>query len=106
MRSLRLAAALAVVSDFLLVVRATPYAAAYSSCISNFNAAAPGDRMNLSAVYANLVDGGQAKQLGLIGDGTDVLRVDLIGTAGSEIVGYANDTNKLGASAIRQTGLS
>ena len=55
--------------------------------------------MVVSDVFANLVSGQEAQREGLIGDGHDVLRVDLVGTVGSDIAGYDNGTNKLGESS-------
>ena len=53
-------------------------------------------QLNISAIYANLIDGSDASKLGLTGGGHNVLRVDLIGTTGEEVLGYNGTTNKLG----------
>lgn len=78
------------------VTSAAPLQATFSSCESNYNAAAGINRLNVSSVYADLVPGYRAAQLGLAGEGSDVLRVDVFGTVGSTVVGFDESTNKLG----------
>lgn len=77
---------------------ATPLQATFTNCESYYNAAAGINRLNVSAVYANLVPGSRAAQLNLAGDGSDVLRVDLVGSLGAEMLGFDETTNKLGRS--------
>ena len=79
-------------------VHATPLQASFSSCLSSYNAVGDSNQMKVNGVYANYVKGSEAVQQGLAGDGNDVLRVDLFGVAGSEVIGYDNNTNKLGES--------
>jgi hypothetical protein len=81
-------------------VNATPLQASFSSCLGSYNAANDAQRMVVDSVLANFVDGRQATEQGLIGGGHDVLRVDLVGTVGSEVQGYDNTTNKLGTSRM------
>jgi hypothetical protein len=50
----------------------------------------------ISDVLANIVPAEEASEEGLQGNGVSVLRINLIGETGSELVGYNNDTNKLG----------
>lgn len=52
--------------------------------------------MNVTNIYANVVPGSEAARLKLVGNGHNVLRVDLIGVTGQEVLGYDNNTNKLG----------
>lgn len=76
---------------------ATPLQPTFSSCLSSYPPVAPASsQLDITNIYANLVPGTQASQLGLVGGGHDVLRVDLIGTTGAEVLGYDNGTNKLG----------
>lgn len=71
----------------------------FSTCENYYNAAPGVNRLNVTNVYAEYVHGARARQLSLPGEGSDVLRVDLIGTVGSEVIGYDNGTNKLGESS-------
>lgn len=77
-------------------VGATPLSASFSSCLGSYNAASDDARMTVTDVFANLVSGVEASRQGLIGEGHDVLRVDLVGSVGSTVIGYDNTTNKLG----------
>lgn len=75
---------------------AAPLQPTFSSCESYYSPAAGINRLNVSSVYANLVSGSRAAQLGLAGEGSDVLRLDLIGEVGSQVLGFDESTNKLG----------
>ena len=78
-------------------VIATPLEPTFSSCLSSYSPVAPvASQLNVTAIYANLVAGIDASRLGLTGGGHNVLRVDLIGTTGEEVLGYNGTTNKLG----------
>jgi hypothetical protein len=83
------------------VVSAAPLQPTFTPCHSYYNPAAGINRLNVSNVYANLVSGSRAVQLGLPGDGSDVLRVDLVGVLGSPMLGFDESTNKLGMSFAR-----
>lgn len=54
--------------------------------------------LNVTDIYASIVRGDEAAVLELTGDGNTVLRANLIGKVGEEVVGYDNGTNKLGTS--------
>lgn len=95
-RGISLLGILAIVTRAGSFVHATPLQATFSSCIDNYDAVAESERMQVDGVYANYVKGSEAVRQGLVGDGNDVLRVDLVGRAGSEVKGYDNATNKLG----------
>lgn len=78
------------------IARAALLQPTFSSC-ENYYATASGiNRLNVSDIYAEIIPGSQAAPLGLTGEGADVLRLDLIGVVGSEVIGYDNGTNKLG----------
>lgn len=94
-------AALTVLMECASQVKGTPLSATYSSCLSGWNAAPINEQMVFDGVYALIVPGSEAARQGLIGDGHDVLRVDLMGTVGTQIDGYNNATNKLGMSATK-----
>lgn len=81
---------------FAAVAQAAPLQPTFSSCESNYNAAAGIEQLNVTGVYANLVPGYRAAELGLAGEGSDVLRVDLVGVVGSQVIGFDESTNKLG----------
>ncbi|WVQ82236.1 hypothetical protein IAT38_004364 [Cryptococcus sp. DSM 104549] len=75
---------------------ASPLQPKFTSCLSSFSPVAAGSNLlNVTDVYAEIIPGAKAAQLGLLGDGHDVLRLDLIGVTGAELAGYDNDTNKL-----------
>ncbi|KAK8864265.1 hypothetical protein IAR55_001511 [Kwoniella newhampshirensis] len=84
---------------FLLLatcILATPLEPTFSSCLSSFSPVAAGaSLLNITNVYAAIVSGEEARQQGLTGDAHAVLRVDLVGVTGAELVGYDNTTNKL-----------
>lgn len=82
-------------------ISATPLQPSFSPCESYYNPAPGINRFNVSNVYATIVPGRRATQLGLPGDGVDVLRVDLIGNVGAELLGYDETTNKLGKHSPR-----
>lgn len=76
---------------------ASPLQASFSSCESYYNLASA--QLDVSDVYAAIVPKARAAELGLAGGGSqDVLRLNVFGSATDTIVGYSNDTNKLGAS--------
>ena len=77
-------------------ILATPFQPTFSSCLSSYPAIPGASQINVTNVYANLVSADEASKLGLSGDGHNVLRMNLIGVTGQEIVGYDNSTNKLG----------
>jgi hypothetical protein len=100
-------------SSFLLLVPlllpgilASPLQPTFSLCESFYNPAPGISRFNVSNVYATLVSGERATQLGLPGNGVDVLRVDLIGNVGAELLGYDETTNKLGKSPVASIEVS
>jgi hypothetical protein len=95
-RGISLLGILALVASAGRFANATPLHASFSSCLSSYNAAPASQQMKVDGVYANYVKGPEAIQQGLVGGGNDVLRVDLVGVAASEVAGYNNDTNKLG----------
>ncbi len=81
----------------VIQVTSTPLQPTFSSCLSSFPPVASGPGLlDVTNIYANLVTGAEASKLGLVGGGHEVLRVDLIGITGEEILGYDNSTNKLG----------
>ena len=76
---------------------ATPLRPTFSSCLDSYSPQAPESaRLVVSDVLANIVPADEAREEGLQGDGVQVLRINLMGDAGSELVGYDNATNKLG----------
>jgi hypothetical protein len=77
-------------------VLATPLRADFWPCDTNYNQGPESGRLTVDDVYATFVEGGQARELGLPGDGRNVLRLNVFGRANGEILGYQNDTNKLG----------
>jgi hypothetical protein len=69
----------------------------YRSCLSSYSPIASGiGLLNVTGVYAELVSAQEAAKIGLQQGTQGVLRVDLIGVTGEEVVGYDNITNKLG----------
>ncbi|OCF36726.1 membrane protein [Kwoniella heveanensis CBS 569] len=75
---------------------ATPLQPTFSSCLSSFSPVAQSqNQLNVSNVYASIVSAKEATEQGLVGNGHKVLRVDLVGTVGAEVIGYDNTTNKL-----------
>ncbi|WVQ77186.1 hypothetical protein IAR50_006869 [Cryptococcus sp. DSM 104548] len=75
---------------------ATPLQPSFSSCLLETSPIAAAENLlDVSDVYASLVPGTAAKELGLVGNGRDVLRLDLVGVTGSVLNGYDNTTNKL-----------
>lgn len=79
-----------------LYVQATPLQPTFSSCLfAHSPVAASENLLNVTQVFATLVPGNEATELGLTGDGHDVLRLDLVGVTGAELAGYDNSTNKL-----------
>lgn len=76
------------------LITARPLQVSFDSCASSYTQADA--RLNVSDVFAALVSGDQAQDLGLAGDGHSVLRLNLFGQATGTIQGYSNDTNKLG----------
>lgn len=76
---------------------ATPLRPTFSSCLSSYSPQAPeAARLSVSDVYATIVSEDEASEEGLQGNGVQVLRINLLGETSSELVGYDNDTNKLG----------
>ncbi|WVO16355.1 hypothetical protein L204_104030 [Cryptococcus depauperatus] len=76
--------------------QAAPLQPTFSSCLTaDSHIAASKNLLNVTQIFAELVPGKEAAKLGLVGDGHDVLRLDLIGVTGAELAGYDNDTNKL-----------
>lgn len=84
-----------------LLASATPLRADFWTCETNYNQGPESGRLTVSDVYGVFVHGDRAKELGLPGDGRDVLRVNVFGRANGEIIGYQNDTNKLGECQAR-----
>ena len=81
----------------LPIVHSTPLRPTLSSCLDQFSPiASESARVLVNDAFANLVSANDAKEQGLVEDGQSVLRVDLVGSAGQDIVGYDNVTNKLG----------
>ncbi|ORX36808.1 hypothetical protein BD324DRAFT_627222 [Kockovaella imperatae] len=78
-------------------ILANPLSVQFSSCLDEFPSDLSQDAlMNITNVYANLVPKDVAKFLGLIGGGQqEVLRIDMIGSTGTVIEGYNNETGKL-----------
>ncbi|WVF71606.1 hypothetical protein IAT40_006414 [Kwoniella sp. CBS 6097] len=75
---------------------ATPLQPTFSSCLSSYSPVAQTqNQLDVTNVYASIVSGKDATAQGLAGNGHKVLRVDLVGTVGAEVVGYDNTTNKL-----------
>ncbi|KIR33629.1 membrane protein [Cryptococcus deuterogattii MMRL2647] len=79
-----------------LCVQATLLQSTFSSCLFAYSPIAASENLlNVTQVFATLVPGNEAAELGLTGDGHDVLRLDLVGITGAELSGYDNSTNKL-----------
>ncbi|WVQ99284.1 hypothetical protein IAU59_006416 [Kwoniella sp. CBS 9459] len=75
---------------------ATPLQPTFSSCLSSFSPVAQAqNQLDVTNVYASIVSAKEAAEQGLAGSGHKVLRVDLVGTVGAEVIGYDNTTNKL-----------
>jgi hypothetical protein len=89
----------AIALAFQALAIATPLQASFTSCLDSYLPNAPFEnQLRVENVFANLVDGRRAAGLGLIGDGSDVLRVDVLGVTASVVNGYDNATDKLGMS--------
>jgi hypothetical protein len=83
-------------ASWAALITAQPLQVSFDSCASGYTQASA--RLNVSDVFAVIVPGDEAQQLGLAGDGQDVLRLNIFGQATDTILGYSNDTNKLGTS--------
>jgi hypothetical protein len=85
------------VLSFCSTARAALLQPSYRSCLSSYSPIASGNGLlNITGVYAELVSAQEAAKIGLQQGTQGVLRVDLIGVTGEELVGYDNTTNKLG----------
>lgn len=85
------------VLSFCSTARAALLQPSYRSCLSSYSPIASGNGLlNVTGVYAELVSAQEAAKIGLEQGTQGVLRVDLIGVTGEEVVGYDNTTNKLG----------
>ncbi|RSH82219.1 hypothetical protein EHS25_005929 [Saitozyma podzolica] len=84
------------VLSFCSTARAALLQPSYRSCLSSYSPIASGNGLlNITGVYAELVSAQEAAKIGLQQGTQGVLRVDLIGVTGEELVGYDNTTNKL-----------
>ncbi|TYJ52920.1 hypothetical protein B9479_006467 [Cryptococcus floricola] len=87
---------LAILLGTTLSAWATPLQPTFSSCLLETSPIAAAENLlDVNDVYASLVPGRQAKELELVGNGRDVLRLDLVGVTGAVLNGYDNTTNKL-----------
>ena len=79
---------------------ATIYSPRISTCRSSTTAANidPSSLINISQAWAQIFPPDRAAQLNLAGseEGKNVLRINLLGETGKELVGFSNETGKLG----------
>lgn len=85
---------------FLSLAAASIYSPSISRCgvsSSNIN---PSTLINISQAWAQIFPPDRARELELAGSesGMNVLRINLIGETGENIVGFSNETGKLGRS--------
>lgn len=89
---------------FFLSCLNTAAASIYSPSISRCGVSSsdtdPSSLINISQAWAQIFPPARAKELSLAGSesGKNVLRINLIGETGSDLVGFSNETGKLGAS--------
>lgn len=74
-------------------VWAEPLQASFSRCSSK---ATTSSSLVVSSVFADLLSRERADELGLIAGGDKVLRLDVYGDVGQDLVGFNNETEKLG----------
>jgi hypothetical protein len=74
-------------------VWAEPLQASFSRCSSKATASSS---LVVSSVFADLLSRERADELGLIAGGDKVLRLDVYGDVGQDLVGFNNETEKLG----------
>jgi hypothetical protein len=89
---------------FFLSSLSTAAASIYSPSISRCGVSSsdtdPSSLINISQAWAQIFPPARAKELTLAGSesGKNVLRINLIGETGSDLVGFSNETGKLGPS--------
>jgi hypothetical protein len=90
------------VLTLLPLAAAVPFQPTFASCLYSYSPVAPIEsRLDVTNVYASLVSRSEAVELGLTDASHEVLRVDVVGQAAEQIIGYDNSTNKLGGCRIR-----
>lgn len=83
----------------LNLVSAFIYSPSISRCGVSSSSTDPSALINISQAWAQIFPPARAKELELAGSesGMNVLRINLIGETGSDLVGFSNETGKLGA---------